>query len=40
VSAEEHHRAGDVVGPAEELLAKYHGPWNGSVDPVYNEYAY
>jgi glutamate--cysteine ligase len=26
--------------PAEELLAKYHGPWGGSVDPVYEEYAY
>jgi glutamate--cysteine ligase len=25
---------------AEELLAKYHGPWGGSVDPVYAEYAY
>jgi len=28
------------ITPAEELLAKYHGPWNGSVDPVYDEYAY
>jgi glutamate--cysteine ligase len=26
--------------PAEELLAKYKGPWGGSVDPVYTEYAY
>lgn len=26
--------------PAEELLEKFHGPWNGSVDPVYQEYAY
>ncbi len=25
---------------AEELLEKYHGPWNGSVDPVFEEYAY
>ena len=25
---------------AEELLAKYHGPWGGSVDPIYTEYAY
>jgi glutamate--cysteine ligase len=25
---------------AEELLEKYHGPWRGSVDPVYEEYAY
>jgi glutamate--cysteine ligase len=28
------------VTPAEELLAKYHGPWKGSVDPLYTEYAY
>jgi glutamate--cysteine ligase len=26
--------------PAEELLEKYHGSWGGSVDPVYQEYAY
>ena len=26
--------------PAEELLAKYHGEWGGSVDPVFTEYAY
>jgi glutamate--cysteine ligase len=26
--------------PAEELLEKFHGPWGGSVDPVYREYAY
>jgi glutamate--cysteine ligase len=26
--------------PAEELLAKYHGEWNGSVDPVFDEYQY
>jgi glutamate--cysteine ligase len=26
--------------PAEELLEKYRGPWNGSVDPVFREYAY
>jgi glutamate--cysteine ligase len=25
---------------AEELLAKFHGPWNGSVDPIYAEEAY
>ena len=25
---------------AEELLRKFHGPWGGSVDPVYTEYAY
>jgi glutamate--cysteine ligase len=28
------------ITPAEELLAKYHGPWNGSVEPVHDEYAY
>jgi glutamate--cysteine ligase len=26
--------------PAEELLAKYHGSWGGSVEPVFEEYAY
>jgi glutamate--cysteine ligase len=26
--------------PAEEKLAKFHGPWRGSVDPVFREYAY
>jgi glutamate--cysteine ligase len=26
--------------PAEELLEKFHGPWNGSVEPVFSEYAY
>ena len=26
--------------PAEELLDKFHGPWGGSVDPIYREYAY
>jgi glutamate--cysteine ligase len=26
--------------PAEELLRKFHGPWGGSVDPVFTEYAY
>src|ERR1700692_2791095 len=25
---------------AQELLAKYHGPWGGSVDPIYTEDAY
>jgi glutamate--cysteine ligase len=34
----------EIVGrgktPAEELLEKYRGPWGGSVDPVYREYAY
>lgn len=26
--------------PAEELLANYHGRWAGSIDPVFDEYAY
>jgi glutamate--cysteine ligase len=24
--------------PAEEMLEKFHGPWGGSVAPVYDEY--
>jgi glutamate--cysteine ligase len=28
------------ITPAEELLQKFHGPWGGSVDPVYIDYAY
>jgi glutamate--cysteine ligase len=28
------------VTPAEELLEQYRGAWNGSVAPVYDEYAY
>jgi glutamate--cysteine ligase len=28
------------ITPAEELLKKFHGAWNGSVDPIYEEYAY
>jgi glutamate--cysteine ligase len=28
------------ITPAEELLAKYHGPWGGSVEPVFTEYVY
>ena len=30
----------DGITPAEELLEKFHGPWGGSVDPVYKDYAY
>jgi len=26
--------------PAEEKLELYHGRWNGSVDPVFTEFAY
>ena len=28
------------ITPAEELLEEFHGPWQGSVDPVFAEYAY
>ncbi|MGB8484918.1 MAG: glutamate--cysteine ligase, partial [Xanthobacteraceae bacterium] len=35
---------GDIVRrgytPAEELLQKFHGPWRGSVEPIFTEYAY
>ena len=26
--------------PAEEMLEKFHGAWKGSVEPVYDEYAF
>src|SRR6201999_2944168 len=26
--------------PAEEMLAKFDGPWHGSIEPVYDEYAF
>jgi glutamate--cysteine ligase len=26
--------------PAEEMLDKLRGPWNGSVEPAYDEYAF
>ena len=26
--------------PAEELLEKFNGPWRGSVEPAYSEYAF
>ena len=26
--------------PAEDMLEKYHGPWGGSVAPLYDEYGY
>jgi glutamate--cysteine ligase len=26
--------------PAEEMLEKFHGPWRGSVEPAYEEYAF
>jgi len=28
------------ITPAEELLEKFHGPWGGSVEPVFEDYAY
>jgi len=33
-------RLGRRKTPAEDLLDKFHGPWNGSVDPIYDEQAY
>ena len=35
---EEFVRSGNV--PAQTLIAKFDGPWNGSVDPAFSEYAY
>ncbi len=29
-----------AITPAEELLEKFYGPWGGSVEPVFTEYAY
>ena len=26
--------------PAETLLERFHGAWNGSVDPLFSEFAY
>jgi len=35
---------GDIVSrgktAAEEMLDKFHGPWAGSIDPIYTEYVY
>jgi len=28
------------ITPAEELLERFHGEWGGSVDPIFEEYAY
>jgi glutamate--cysteine ligase len=28
------------ITPADELLQKYHGAWNGSVTAAFDEYAY
>jgi glutamate--cysteine ligase len=28
------------ITPAEELLEQFHGDWQGSVEPVFKEYAY
>ena len=28
------------ITPADELLEKFHGPWGGSVEPAFTEYAY
>src|SRR5262249_25257193 len=32
--------AARAITPADELLDKFHGPWRGSVDPVFRDYAY
>ena len=29
-----------ATAPAEEMLEKFHGPWHGSVEPAYEEYAF
>jgi glutamate--cysteine ligase len=34
------HRLSRGTVPAQELLEKFHGPWRGSVDPIYAEQAY
>ena len=26
--------------PADELLRKFHGDWQGDIDPIFREYAY
>jgi glutamate--cysteine ligase len=31
---------GRGITPAEELLAKFHGEWHGSIAPIFEEYAY
>lgn len=28
------------ITPAEEMLARFHGPWDGRIDPVYEDYAF
>ena len=28
------------ITPAEEMLARFNGPWEGKIDPVYDEYAF
>ena len=28
------------ITPAEELLEKFHGAWNGSIEPIFEEYVY
>jgi glutamate--cysteine ligase len=32
--------AGRGLTPAEKMLAKYHGAWDGSLEPLFTEYAY
>jgi len=35
-----HEIAGTGITPAEELLAHYHGDWNGNLDRIYADYSY
>jgi glutamate--cysteine ligase len=32
--------AGEARTPAEEKLERFHGPWGGSIDPVFRDYAF
>ena len=35
-----HETVASGMTPADEMLAKYDGEWNGSVDPAWRDYAY
>jgi glutamate--cysteine ligase len=35
-----HEHLSRGITPAQDLLQKYHGAWHGSVDPLFDEYAY
>ena len=34
------YREAHGITPAEELLEKYRGQWKGSVESIFDEYAY